>query len=208
MVQWLRISLPMQGTWVSFLLWEDSTCGRATKAHERKVEVLAGQLCGTLCNLMITLLVKNPPVMQETPVQFLGREDPLEKREATHSSTLGLPFGSASKESTCNVGDLDSIPGEDPLEKEKATYCSILAWRIPWMYSPHGGKESVRTELLSLFLTLQSHGLYPVRFSVHGILQVRILKWVANSLLQGLFSTQGLNHSLLYRRQILYHLSH
>ena len=84
----------MQGTWVSFLLWEDSTCGRATKAHERKVEVLAGQLCGTLCNLMITLLVKNPPVMQETPVQFLGREDPLEKREATHSSTLGLPFGS------------------------------------------------------------------------------------------------------------------
>ena len=26
--------------------------------------------------------------MQETPVQFLGREDPLEKGQATHSSTL------------------------------------------------------------------------------------------------------------------------
>ena len=24
-------------------------------------------------------LVKNPPAMQETPVQFLGRADPLEK---------------------------------------------------------------------------------------------------------------------------------
>jgi len=24
-------------------------------------------------------LVKNPPAMQETPVQFLGQEDPLEK---------------------------------------------------------------------------------------------------------------------------------
>ena len=24
-------------------------------------------------------IVKNPPAMQETPVQFLGREDPLEK---------------------------------------------------------------------------------------------------------------------------------
>ena len=24
-------------------------------------------------------LIKNPPAMQETPVQFLGREDPLEK---------------------------------------------------------------------------------------------------------------------------------
>ena len=27
----------------------------------------------------IVQLVKNPPVMQETPVQFLGWEDPLEK---------------------------------------------------------------------------------------------------------------------------------
>ena len=28
---------------------------------------------------LIAQLVKNPPVMQETPVQFLGWEDPLEK---------------------------------------------------------------------------------------------------------------------------------
>ena len=27
----------------------------------------------------IAQLVKNPPAMQDTPVQFLGREDPLEK---------------------------------------------------------------------------------------------------------------------------------
>ena len=30
-VQWLRIHLPMQGTWVPSLVWEDPTCGRATK---------------------------------------------------------------------------------------------------------------------------------------------------------------------------------
>ena len=30
--------------------------------------------------------------MQETPVQSLGREDPLEKGKATHSSMLGLPL--------------------------------------------------------------------------------------------------------------------
>ena len=90
---------------------------------------------------MKTVLVKNPPVTQETPVQFLG--------------------------------------GEDPLEKGKATHSSILAWRIPWTYSPHGGKESNRTEQLSLFFTLQSHGLYLPGSSVYGILQVRILKWVA-----------------------------
>ena len=28
---------------------------------------------------LIAQLVKNSPAMQETPVQFLGREDPLEK---------------------------------------------------------------------------------------------------------------------------------
>ena len=39
----------------------------------------------------------------------------------------------AGKESTCNAGDLGSIPGwEDPLEKGTATHSSILAWTIPW----------------------------------------------------------------------------
>ena len=33
-------------------------------------------------------LVKNLPAMQETQVQPLGGEDPLEKEMATHSSTL------------------------------------------------------------------------------------------------------------------------
>ena len=60
---------------------------------------------------LIAHLVKNPPAMQETLVQFLGREDPLEKGQATHSSILGLPWGLPGKESTCNVGDLGPIPG-------------------------------------------------------------------------------------------------
>ena len=33
-------------------------------------------------------MVKNPPTMQETWVQFLGWEDPLEKEVATHSSIV------------------------------------------------------------------------------------------------------------------------
>ena len=28
---------------------------------------------------LVTQLVKNPPAMQEAPVQLLGQEDPLEK---------------------------------------------------------------------------------------------------------------------------------
>ena len=38
-------------------------------------------------NILIFQL-KNLPAMQETPVQFLGLEDPLEKGKATHSSIL------------------------------------------------------------------------------------------------------------------------
>ena len=37
---------------------------------------------------LVTQLVKNLPAMQETLVQFLGWEDPLEKGKATHSSIL------------------------------------------------------------------------------------------------------------------------
>ena len=37
---------------------------------------------------LLAQLVKNPPAMQETWVQSLGREDPLEKGMATHSSIL------------------------------------------------------------------------------------------------------------------------
>ena len=33
-------------------------------------------------------MVKNPPAMQETQVQCLGREDPLEKEIATHCGVL------------------------------------------------------------------------------------------------------------------------
>ena len=37
---------------------------------------------------LVGQMVKNPPAMQETWVQSLGREDPLEKEMATHSSIL------------------------------------------------------------------------------------------------------------------------
>ena len=59
----------------------------------------------------ISQLVKNPPAMQETPVQFLGQEDPLEKGKATTPVFLDFPCGSIGKESACNTGDLGWIPG-------------------------------------------------------------------------------------------------
>ena len=42
----------------------------------------------TLGSSLVAQMVKNLPVMQETQIQTLGKEDPLEKGMATHSSTL------------------------------------------------------------------------------------------------------------------------
>ena len=44
-------------------------------------------LFGVLASL-VAQTVKNLPAMQETQVQSLGQEDPLEKDMATHSSIL------------------------------------------------------------------------------------------------------------------------
>ena len=81
-------------------------------------------------------LVKNMPAMQETPVRFLGQEDPLEKGQATH---LGFLSDSDGKESTCSVGDLSSILELGKyLEEGMATHSSTLAWRIPRTEEPDG----------------------------------------------------------------------
>ena len=47
-----------------------------------------------------------------------------------------------------------SLGWEDPLEKGTATHSSILAWKIPQMYSPWGHKESYTPERLSLSLSM------------------------------------------------------
>ena len=49
--------------------------------------------------------------MQETPVPFLGWEDPLDKDRLPTPVFLGFLCGSAGKESACNAGDLGLIPG-------------------------------------------------------------------------------------------------
>ena len=40
----------------------------------------------------MTQMVKNLPAMQETCIQSLGWDDPMEKGMATHSSTLAWRF--------------------------------------------------------------------------------------------------------------------
>ena len=60
---------------------------------------------------LIALLIKNPPAMQETLVQFLGQEDHWRRDRLPTPVFLGFPCGSAGKESACNAGELGSILG-------------------------------------------------------------------------------------------------
>ena len=97
------------------------------------MEGLGPQILKTYRIKSLSQLVKNPPAMQKTLVQFLGGEDLLERDRLPTPVFLGFPYRSAGKESACNVGDLSSIlDWEDTLEKGKATHSSILGWRIPW----------------------------------------------------------------------------
>ena len=59
---------------------------------------------------------------------------------------LGFPCGSDSKESTCNVEDLGSIPGLGwSPGGSMVTHSSILAWRIPWT-KELGGLQSMGSQ--------------------------------------------------------------
>ena len=115
--------------------------------------------------------VKNLPAMQETWIQSLGLEDPLEKGTATHSSILAwriswtvwfmgsqrvghdwVTFTLAYLVAQ-TVKNLPAMPEtliqslgrEDPLEKEMAIHSSILAWEIPWTEKP-GGLQSMGSQ--------------------------------------------------------------
>ena len=59
----------------------------------------------------VAQLVKNPPAMQETWVQFLVGNIHWRRDRLPTPVFMGFPGGSAGKESTCNVGDLGLIPG-------------------------------------------------------------------------------------------------
>ena len=52
-----------------------------------KANVISIVLAQTRASL-VAQTVRRLPAMRETQVRFLGREDPLEKEMATHSSTL------------------------------------------------------------------------------------------------------------------------
>ena len=92
--------------------------------------------------------VKNPPVMQETWIQSLSWEDPLEKEMAGYPfqySWASLEAQTVKNPPAIQKTWVRSLSWQDPLEEEMATHSSILAWRIPWTGEP-GGLQSMGSQ--------------------------------------------------------------
>ena len=70
---------------------------------------------------------------------------------------VGFPGGSASKESTCDVGDLGLIPGlgRSPGGKERPPTPVFWTGEFHGLCSPWGRKESDTTEQLPLLRTVK-----------------------------------------------------
>ena len=93
--------------------------------------------------------------MRETRVRSLGREDPLEKAMAPHSSTLAWKISgteepgrlqSMGPHSRTRLSDFTFTFHFYALEKAMATLSSVLAWRIPGMGEP-GGLPSMGSDM-------------------------------------------------------------
>ena len=82
---------------------------------------------------LVAQTVKNSPALQETWVQSLGQEDPLEKRMATHSSILAWRT-TWTEES----GGIQSM-GSQRVRHDWATSLSLfifMHWRRKWQPTP------------------------------------------------------------------------
>ena len=160
------------------------------------------QLCSQVCKVVLIpsklgfpVTVQSGghlPAMQETQVQFPGREDPLEKEMAAHSSILAwrIPWteepsglqsmGSQGSGMTSRLNHHHHHPSRDDETKWKWKSLTCV-----WVSD-----------------TLWSHGLYSSWNSLGQNTGVGSL-----SLLQGIFPTQGWNPGLPLCRQIFYQLS-
>ena len=91
---------------------------------------------------------KNPPAMQETLVHFLGREDLLDKGQATHSSILGLPWWLSWLRIFLQCWRLGFNPWVREIPWRRKQLPTPVFWpgEFHGLYSPWGCKKSDITE--------------------------------------------------------------
>ena len=73
-------------------------------------------------SLVAQLVKKNLPAKQETRFDFWARKIHWRRDKLPTPVSLGFPGGSDGKESTCNAGDLGSIPGLGRSPGEENSY--------------------------------------------------------------------------------------
>ena len=112
-----------------------------------------------LLSSLVAQTVKNPPAVQETRVQPLGWEDPLEKEMATHSRFLAWRISW-----TEEPGELQTTGSQRVRHAGAANTHTGSRWHI------------------GPLLTWEAHlpGSYLFAFhTIHGVLVVKVLEWPA-----------------------------
>ena len=142
--------------------------------------------------------------MQETQVWYLGQEDPLREKMATHCSILAwkIPWteGSGGLHSVGSLGvghdwafDFTSTFHFHALEKEMATHSSILVWRIPWTEGSGGlqsmGLQRVGHDWVTTHNTL--HTSFAILICVYKIQVAKVVGLPGGSVVKNLPANAG-----------------
>ena len=101
MAQWLRICLPMQGTWVQALVWEDPTCRGAAKPMHHNYWAHVPKLLKPVCPRALVPQLLSPRTttteaheprahapQQEKPLLTSTRENPHAAMKTQHSQKI------------------------------------------------------------------------------------------------------------------------
>ena len=101
---------------------------------------------------LVAQLAKNLHALLETWVRSLGREDPLEKGQATHSSILGLPLWLSWQRIClqCSSPGFDPCVGKIPWRRERLPSPVFWPGEFHGLYRPWSCRKSDTTEQLSL----------------------------------------------------------
>ena len=97
---------------------------------------------------LVAQMVKNPPAMQETWIQFLCGEDPLEKGMATHSSILAWsmagysPWGRKQLNTTELTNFLQLVSGLEVVGRVQMRTRRTLRGHLAKIYAMHWATDS------------------------------------------------------------------
>ena len=122
------------------------------------------EIAGSYGDSLVAQLVKNLPAMQETWVQLLGREDPLEKK--WQPTLVFLPGKSHGQ--SCLAGYSPWGHKESDLTEQLSTHTQTVAHQAPRPWDSPGKSTGVGCHALL-------RGIFPTQGSNPGVLYYRLI---------------------------------